>query len=81
MSDRQTFTHACACGPLHYTDRAAQRRMQRLVDSLGPFVAVHIAGLGMWRVPRHYIALHGLKAPEVPRLALKFGWEEVGVVG
>ena len=61
----------CACGkPLHYSDAAAQRQVQRLVDKLGEYTMVTIEGR-TWRVQRHYIALHGLKAHELPLLGFR----------
>ena len=29
-----------------------------------------------WMVPRWYIALHGIKASDVPLLAVRYSWEE-----
>jgi hypothetical protein len=29
---------------------------------------------GAWHVPRHFIALHGLTARDLPRLAAEYGW-------
>jgi hypothetical protein len=58
----------CACGrPLHYTDAAMQAKVQALVDRLGPDVTVTVEDRS-WRVPRHYIALHGLRAADLPTL-------------
>jgi hypothetical protein len=63
----------CYCGqPLHYSDPRIQARIQALVDALGEYVKVRAAGR-VWLVPRHYIALHGIKANELPTL----GFEEV----
>lgn len=67
----------CGCGqPLHYTNPAAQRAVEEIVEALGPLVKVVVIE-GAWIVPRHYIALHGIKADEVKRLAEWFGWEQV----
>lgn len=64
----------CSCGrPLHYTDPAIEARVSALVESLGPDVVVEAEGVE-YRVPRHYIALHGIKAPDLPDLALDYGW-------
>lgn len=58
----------CACGqPLHYSDPNAEAAVQRLVDTLGESVRIETPE-GTWLVPRHYIALHGLRAEELPRL-------------
>lgn len=62
----------CHCGkPLHYSDPAMRERVDRMVDELGDVIVVKIGGR-RWAVPRHYIALHGLKAAEIADL----GFEE-----
>lgn len=56
----------CACGrPLHYSDPEIRRMVQEFVNELGEEVKV-VVGNRSWMVPRHYIALHGLKAQELP---------------
>lgn len=58
----------CACGkPLHYTDPADQARVERLVAAEGPDIMVRL-GNRTWLVPRHYIALHGVKGSDLPGL-------------
>lgn len=67
----------CPCGrPLHYTRTDIQQIVERLIAELGPNVEVQVLGVGVYMVPRHYIALHGLKSLEVPALAEKYGWEK-----
>ena len=64
----------CACGqPLHYTDDAVRRFCDSMVEQFGENVVVNV-GLRRWLVQRHYIALHGLAAKELPQL----GFPEVG---
>ena len=64
----------CDCGlPLHYSSSKSRRAVEDLVAELGPTVPVHTSQ-GSWLVPRHFIALHGLKAIELPELAEKYGW-------
>lgn len=64
----------CHCGqPLHYPDPEMQAAVERLIARDGPFIEVRV-GNRRWRVQRHYIALHGLRAWELPDL----GFEEVG---
>jgi hypothetical protein len=46
--------------------------VERFVAELGEYVTVR-RGDRAWRVPRHYIALHGLKGKDLPNL----GFEEV----
>ena len=58
----------CACGlPLHYCDPRIQRLVEALIAAKGPEIPVRVRGR-TWLVPRHFIALHGLKAWELPLL-------------
>jgi hypothetical protein len=64
---------ACPCGrPLHYDDPAILRQVDALVYLLGEHVPVTTPA-GTWLVSRHYIALHGIRAAELPGL----GFQEV----
>lgn len=61
----------CHCGrPLHYTDPANEAFVRRLVANLGREVPVTV-GTRTWLVSRHYIALHGIKAWELPSLGFR----------
>jgi len=63
----------CACGrPLHYENDESRQFMERLVAESGEHIKVTREHRS-WMVPRHYIALHGLAAEELPFL----GFEEV----
>jgi hypothetical protein len=63
----------CACGkPLHYDSPAIQRMVEAIIRQTGWYVVVRV-GNRAWLVPRHYLALHGLKARDLPRL----GFEEI----
>jgi hypothetical protein len=63
----------CHCGkPLHYRNECLRQAVQKLIDAQGPFVRVRVMNR-TWLVQRHYIALHGIKAAELPSL----GFEEV----
>lgn len=69
----------CACGqPLHYTDPVAQVAVESQVARLGETVLVQVADepFGV-RVPRHYIALHGIRAQALADLQERYGWEKV----
>lgn len=58
----------CHCGkPLHYTSQAAREFVDELVREKGETILVTVNG-HTWLVPRHYIALHGLKGHEVDKL-------------
>jgi len=67
----------CACGePLHYRDDRTRAEVEKLVAELGETVLITTRD-GTWKVPRHYIALHGIKAWELPYLAGTYGWQKV----
>lgn len=67
----------CACGrPLHYTDRTARLYVEEQISRNGKTVPITVEGR-TWNVPRHFIALHGLVAAELPELAVKYKFEEV----
>jgi hypothetical protein len=61
---------------LHYSDPATRFKVDKLVAQLGPTVLVTVNNRS-WQVPRHYIALHGLIAADLPDLAARFGFTEV----
>lgn len=66
MSD--TTEELCHCGkPLHYTDPLVADFTRDLVKRQGATVKVSVGGR-IWEVQRHYIALHGLAAAELPEL-------------
>ena len=56
----------CACGrPLHYSSPAVEQAMRQVVAQLGERTRVTTPD-GTFLVPRHYVALHGLAADELP---------------
>lgn len=62
----------CACGrPLHYSDPAVQRFVERLIAHLGVEIRVVVPDGRVFLVPRHYIALHGVTAWELPTLGFR----------
>jgi hypothetical protein len=62
----------CHCGrPLHYRDPVVRAYIEQQIATSGEYVTVTVDARS-WRVPRHYIALHGLRASELPSL----GFEE-----
>ena len=68
MEEKDASVKMCACGkPLHYSSPVLQAMVQDFVDRLGEDINV-IAGGRCWRVPRHFIALHGIKASELSKL-------------
>lgn len=68
---------SCPCGlPLHYTVPVIQETVEKMIAERGDTVLVTTPG-GTWRVPRHYIALHGVKVDELSVIARKLGFEEI----
>lgn len=66
----------CSCGrPLHYTSPTIEAVMRDYVRDLGPTIPVEVVE-GTFLVPRHYVALHGIKAEDVAQLAAHYGWAE-----
>lgn len=75
-SENSNAVELCACGrPLHYTNPEIERQVRWLIAEHGETVEVHVLGVGRYRVPRHFIALHGLKSWELPYLVKEFGFE------
>jgi hypothetical protein len=71
----------CACGkPLHYTNPDTQATVEGFIARLGETILVRVRDRA-WNVPRHYLALHGLAAQQLPTLALELGFEEQDLHG
>lgn len=71
------MTGMCACGqPLHYANPATKAGIEKLIAQLGEHINVFCEGK-TYKVPRHFIALHGIKGSELPQLAEKYGFEVV----
>lgn len=67
----------CPCGkPLHYSSKAREYMMLQMVRQLGETVPVSTPA-GKWAVPRHFIALHGFEAGELPALAQRYGFKKL----
>lgn len=65
----------CSCGqPLHYSSPEIQTHVQDIIDQFGTTTVVTTPD-GSWRVPRHFIALHGLIGANVAELADLYDWE------
>lgn len=81
--DGETVPFECPCGSVH--EFPAVRRTIRGEMEPGvlarllarrPHVKATIPG-GTWRVPRIWVAAHGLKADELPALAERYGWPKI----
>jgi hypothetical protein len=71
-------TQYCACGrALHYSDPVLQRCIQDFCDRLGEDANVEVNGRG-FRVQRHFIALHGIKGPELLRYGVEGVYQRAG---
>jgi hypothetical protein len=66
-------TPMCHCGkPLHYTNSMAFAYTQACIDKLGEYISVVSSVTNKtYKVPRHYIALHGLAGNEIHKLGFK----------
>lgn len=61
----------CACGkPLHYANKSMEKIAQRIVDEQGEEIKIVVEGRS-WMVPRHFIALHGIEAAELPSMGFR----------
>jgi hypothetical protein len=67
----------CPCGRvLHYADGKAEAYVKRMVSEHGPAVQITTPS-GSWKVPRHYLALHGISAARLPELARLHNWQQI----
>ena len=64
---------SCCCGDAHEGDPRWDF-IQPLIDANGETIEVSTPG-GSWKVPRAFIAFHGLKAEDLGSLADKYGWQ------
>lgn len=70
-------TVTCACGrPVHYLNPDLQAIVEAIIASLGSEIVVTTPD-GSWKVPRHYLALHGLKADELSSVAERLGFDKM----
>jgi hypothetical protein len=63
----------CPCGEAHELSAATRAAYENATRGLPPDVLVSAPG-GSWRVPRIFIAVHGLKAADLPALAERYGF-------
>lgn len=63
--------YECPCGETHPKDA----RVEALARRKGETISV-VTPVGTWKVPRHYISAHGLKAAELPELGERLGFEK-----
>ena len=78
MTEYSDVPELCPCGePLHYRRPESQAKVEDLIAKLGSNVEIRLPSGKGWMVPRHYIALHGVRATALPTLASRYGWEAV----
>lgn len=59
----------CHCGkPLHYNSKIIEELIRKQIKAHGENVDVKLLGGKTYSVPRHYIALHGIKGYQLPEL-------------
>jgi len=66
----------CPCGADHSSHQFWPVLIE-LVQSLGETVVI-TTPQGSWKVPRIFIAMHGIKERDLATLAQEHGWEKVG---
>jgi hypothetical protein len=80
--DGETVPFECPCGSVHefpavrHTVRGPRPAVLADLLRRRPRPKVTVPG-GTWRVPRVWVAAHGLKADELPALAERYGWEKI----
>ncbi len=69
----------CPCGRLlHYSNPQNEYMIRQMVRELGPEIRVTLLdGSRSWMIPRHFLALHGLKGQELVEVTRKYGFKEV----
>lgn len=77
MVELKALPTLCPCGqPLHYASDEARKEVEAVIRRKGPFMLLTVDE-GVYRVPRHYVALHQPARSDVARLATDYGWERV----
>lgn len=66
----------CCCGVVHRMKQQAWEKFRHETKGKLPTVPVG-TGLDCWRVPRIFIACHGISAKELPALARQYDWDRV----
>ena len=79
---RASSPRRCPCGAvLHYPDTAIERFVRRQIRRFGTAIVIQTPD-GTWRVPVHYLALHGGFRPSAMRgHAIFYGWDMVDCDG
>ena len=67
----------CPCGVAHELSAEVRGQYERVTAGLDVRLRVETPE-GRWLVPRIFIAVHGLKAADLPGLAERYGFEQDG---
>jgi hypothetical protein len=68
-----TVAVECPCGQVHELRFEARIAYEKVTRGLPPDVVIKTPA-GVWRVPRIYVAVHGVRAAEMPALAERYGF-------
>jgi hypothetical protein len=60
---------------VHELSAPARLLFSLVTGGLPPEVIIRVPGLAAWKVPRIFIAVHGLRAADLPDLAPRYGFE------
>jgi len=60
----------CPCG----CNTIVSDEVAHFVHTEGEYVTLSIPSVGRWRVPRAFIAVHGIRADQAQALAQAYGW-------
>lgn len=71
---RMVSVIGCPCGDSHPMDARTKAEYDKVTAGVDPLITVTI-GAGSWRVPRIFIACHGVKPVELPEVAEQHGFE------
>jgi hypothetical protein len=71
---RMVSVLGCPCGTMHSMDAKTKRDYDAVTADVDPLITV-TTGAGSWRVPRIFIACHGVKADEMADVAERYGFE------
>ena len=68
--------YQCPCGETHQASRPREEaELDRVIALAGDeLIDVRLPDGRIYRVPRRYIAFHGIKAADVPDLARRYRW-------
>lgn len=77
MMSSPSRVDGCCCGQPHQADPGILAAFERVTAGLDPLFDISVPGEGTWRVPRLYVACHGLAPGDLPKLAATYGWERV----